>query len=236
MFISQLHRDVTKKWYVLKIKNNRFLGDRIISTRALVEPRARLIAEKCIARNYNHPAEASRIRAEARRKEERDCPWRKAAISCALLQAGVRPPDGRRALCSSRDLADPLLSLSLTILAKVRGAARDRWNRRAKEDTKKWRRKTDTGPQLAGLLPKQTWSLPARTGPMGKRKIKYIIISFPSLSLFLSLYRPCRIRDASQSRDWKIETREVYRTLRGTICLIVPGLCVFNDRYVSRSR
>lgn len=98
--------------------------------------------------------------------------------------AGWRPPTRRSAspmlLLWSRGSS----SLSLTILAKVRDAVRDRWNRRAKEDAKKRRRKKDGAP-ARGAAPEADLES-ARTGPMGKRKIKYIISS-RSLPLSLSI-------------------------------------------------
>lgn len=124
---------------------------------------------------------ASRIRVEARRKEERDCPWWKAAISCALLQAGVRPPDGRRALCSplvvSRILSFLSLSASQSWQSKRCGEIDGIDERRRMRRKGAGRRRA----QLAELLPERTSSLSC-----GKEKDKNIYRTYNKLSLVLS--------------------------------------------------
>lgn len=187
MFISRLRRDVTKKWFV--IKNNRFSGDRIIST-----PRTRWIA-RTISRGEMHCPKLQPSGwgiEDTRRSEEEGRARLSLAEGSDLLcfAAGWRPPTRRSAspmlLLWSRGSS----SLSLTILAKVRDAVKDRWNRRAKEDAKERRRKKDGAPAREAAPEADLESVRARGPSDGKEKDKiYNKLSLSlSLPLFFSLY------------------------------------------------
>lgn len=177
---------------------------------------------------------------EARRKEERDCPWRKAAISSALLQAGVRPPDGRRTPCSPCGPSDlslpfpPSHSFSLSFsLSFNPGKMKDAVKQIESVEEKGWRKGAgwETG-QLVGPLPEQRSRLRARprTGPLGWEKERR---TAPLLCARYYSLRTGRAEfDAERSRDRKVETRNAPRALRHNL----PNGAVphaFNNRRVT---